>query len=177
MSDQSLENIENIGGVKPEGDTVKMDKAEIGSTGNGEVVDKKVTSEDKDPVKHDNAGGTRSSAVKNADGATSNKQSEKWNCVKPGSEDSSCCLERRCRCWENCYRAKTERGTTIAIIIAIVVVLLGTIGFCAYGPNFKSQESMNSSSSATTNTVVLGGYGDRGAYGYTYFQESNNGKR
>ncbi len=87
--------------------------------------------------------------------------------------------EKLYRCAIDSYYAKTNRWVPIVAIIASLFLLLGTVRFCAYGPNFKNQENTNTAANTTTSshTVVVGGYADRGSYGYTYFQESNNGKR
>ena len=76
-------------------------------------------------------------------------------------------------CYVGSYNAKTKRITTIATIIAVAAVMIATIFCCAFGPNFKSQETVNTSSN---NTMVVSGYLDHGSYGYTYLRESNNGR-
>ena len=83
--------------------------------------------------------------------------------------------EKLYRCYIDSRRVKQTRW----VIIAVAVVLVVTTICCAYGPNFRSQENTNTIATTTTssNTVVVGGYADRDSYRYTYFQESNNGRR
>ena len=84
--------------------------------------------------------------------------------------------EKLYRCYIDSYRAKTSRIATIVIIIASFLLIGGTVALCAFGPNFRGQE--NTSTIATSsNSVVVSRYADRGSYGYTYFQESDNGRR
>ena len=77
--------------------------------------------------------------------------------------------EKLYRCYIDSRRVRLTRW----IIIAVAAVMIATIFCCAFGPNFKSQETVNTSSN---NTMVVSGYLDRGSYGYTYLRESNNGK-
>lgn len=83
--------------------------------------------------------------------------------------------EKLYRCFIEARRVGREKLTVIAVTIAATVVLVATIFCCAFGPNFKSQESEDTSS--TTETVMVNGYAGRGSYGYTYFQESENGRK
>ncbi len=87
--------------------------------------------------------------------------------------------EKLYRCYIDSYRAKTSRIATIVIIIASFLLIGGTVALCAFGPNIRGQENTSTIATTTTssNTVVVGGYADRGSCRYTYFQESNNGKR
>lgn len=83
--------------------------------------------------------------------------------------------ERLYRYFIEARRVGREKLTVVAVTIATTVILTATIFCCAFGPNFKSQESEDTSS--TTETVVVNGYEDRGSYGYIYFQESENGRK
>ena len=86
--------------------------------------------------------------------------------------------EKLYRCYVDSYRAKTSRIATIVIIIASFLLIGGTVALCAFGPNFRNQENTNATTTTTSsNTVVVGGHADRGSCGYTYFQESKNGRR
>ena len=86
--------------------------------------------------------------------------------------------EKLYRCYIDSYRAKTSRIATIVIIIVSFLLIGGTVALCAFGPNFRGQEDTNTAITTTSsNTVVVGGYANRGSYGYTYFQESKNGRR
>ena len=87
--------------------------------------------------------------------------------------------EKLYRCAIDSYKAKTNMWVPIFIIIASFLLIGGTVALCAFGPNFRGQENTNTIATTTTssNTVVVGGYADRDSYRYTYFQESNNGRR
>ena len=91
--------------------------------------------------------------------------------VNRGSADE---YEKLYRCYIDSLRVRLTRW----VIIAVAVVLNATIICCAFGPNFRNQENTNAATTTTSsNTVVVGGYAGRGSYGYTYFQESKNGRR
>lgn len=81
--------------------------------------------------------------------------------------------EKIYRCYVESYKAKTNRRITFVAIIAIAIVLCVTVALCAYGPNFKSQENVNTPSY----TVVVCEHKDCVADGYTYFQEIANESR
>ena len=87
--------------------------------------------------------------------------------------------EKLYRCYIDSYRAKTSRWIYIVAIIFAALVIGGTVALCAFGPNFRGQENTSTIAATTTssNTVVVGGYADRDSYRYTYFQESDNGRR
>ncbi len=81
--------------------------------------------------------------------------------------------EKLYRCRIESYHAKTKRWITIALIFATAIVLCVTVALCAFGPNFKSQGNVN----ASAGTAFESEYKGRSVYGFTYFQETGNGRR
>lgn len=76
--------------------------------------------------------------------------------------------EKLYRCYIDSRRASTYRVLGIVIIIAIAVVIIASVAFCAWGPNFRESKTEKG-------TVLVSEYSNHGNYGYTYMMENQYG--